>query len=270
MGSSEEGGIEEKDEASPTPDDGKKRRKRKRKRKAKEDAVDGKHDDDHQADESQTKKDGDIPAVDQKKTSEVDRTVYVEGIPFVAQPQQVKDFFQNGITGADSNLIVECRLPVWHDSGRLRGYGHIVFDTVEHYDCALKLSGKYLMNRYIAVQPAKKPKEHDGPTSEPSNKLMLHNLAYDATEEDIDAVMNKFGEISKGGIRIVRHSGTNQSKGFCYVEYEELESAKAAANARIQILGRSCRVDFDHGRVRGSFRTADRKLWQKEYGSKNE
>jgi hypothetical protein len=43
----------------------------------------------------------------------------------------------------------------------------------------------------------------------------------------------------------------------------------AAPPATIQIKGRHCRLDYDHGRVRGSFRTADRKLWQKEYGSNN-
>lgn len=242
----------------------KKRRKRKRKRKK----ID--EDEDSGAAEELFVV---ATASDETKSMEVDRTVYVEGIPFTATPDMVKQFFIDG----GCKDITDIRLPVWHDSGRLRGYGHVVFESLDSHTRALEsLSGKYIQGRYLTIQPAVKPKvaatiEVPASTTEPSKTLMLHNLSYMATEEDVQAVMEKFGTIARGGVRVVRHSGSLQSKGFCYVEFADMQVAVEVMTTTtpIQILGRPCRIDYDHGRVRGSFRTADRKLWQKEYGSTN-
>ena len=233
----------------------KKKRKRKRKRKVATEVGD-----DDGEDNSTNKKDDDEG--EKKKVDELDRTVHVTGFPFSATVEDVRKFF--GDEG-----IVECRLPVWQDSGRLRGYGHIVFDNAQLYEAALAKSGQYLQKRYLVVSPAKRPKEVQSTpvTSLPSKTVALHNLSYTAMEEDIEGVMEKFGLIVDGGVRVVRHSSTGQSKGFGYVQYEEIESAQAAVKAApVQIAGRACRLDYDHGRVKGSFRTRDRTLWQKEYG----
>lgn len=253
----------EKEEVRKEPDSsetGKKKRKRKRKRKAQTEGED---------DGNETK-DTTVDAVDaeeQTKLDQLDRTVYVEGIPFHVKEADVRQFFGN-------DGIVECRLPVFQDTGRLMGYGHVVLDSKESYDAALAKSGEYLERRYLKVEPAKRPKNHAAEpgsnNSEPSATVALHNLAYSAVEEDVQQVMEKFGLIVEGGVRVVRHSGTGQSKGFGYVEYESIESAKAAVTAApIRISGRPCRMDYDHGRVKGSFRMADRTLWQQKFGKKS-
>ena len=215
--------------------------------------------------------DEDVVQAAKKKAAQVDRTVYVEGIPFAATPDQVRQFFVDaGLTD-----LVDLRLPVWQDSGRLRGYGHVVFESENSYRKALtELSGKYLLGRYLTLQPAHKPKDvvadaAGSTSSKPSKTIVLHNLSYKATEQDIEpVVVSQFGEVAAGGVRVVRHSGGDQqqSKGFAYVEFQNVEAAVSAVQAGITIKGRPCRIDYDHGRVRGSFRTADRKLWQKEYG----
>ena len=136
------------------------------------------------------------------------------------------------------------------------------------------MSGKYLQGRYLTIQPANKPKDSTtttttttAPLSEPSRTVVLHNLSYQASEDDIETVMKEYGTITAGGVRVVRHSGTSNSKGLAFVSYETLEAAKKAVqDTTIVIMDRTCRLDYDHGRVRGSFRTADRKLWHKEYG----
>ena len=232
-----------------------------------------------------------------KKTLEVNRTIYLEGIPFSCTQDDVCDFFaQHGLT---AEQLSDVRLPVWQDSGRLRGYGHIVFSTVETQQKALQLNGKYLGQRFLTIQPAQAPKStYDGvggpsgndsliidPTVNPSRTLILNNLSYTATEDDIRLVMEPYGTIADGGIRVVRHSQTGRSKGFAYVEYVQQDDAirvmkyycsslqnnnskgnNTTTTTRGFVIGsRSCRMDYDHGRVRGSFRTADRKLWHKEY-----
>lgn len=248
------------EEAQEDGTEGKKKRHRKRKRKRKTD------DEQQQQPKNEEKsKDKDAPEEDER-AAQVDRTVFVEGIPFTASPQDVKDFFIQH----DLKDLEECRLPVWQDSGRLRGYGHIVFESVESKEKAKTLSGKYLKDRYLTITEAKKPKDQhrSESTSAPSRTLLVANLSYEATEEDIEKVMEKFGTIVDGGVRVVRHSAEHRrSKGFAYVEFEDIETATAVMKERIEILNRPCRTDYDHGRIKGSFRTASGRFWNKEHRS---
>jgi nucleolin len=197
----------------------------------------------------------------------------VEGIPYSCTVDQVRAFFATH--GIAAEAIKECRLPVWPDTGRLRGYGHVVLASVQLYQKALLLSGKHLDKRYLTLQPANAPKAtfHDTkPKQEPSNTLILNNLSYDATEDDIETVLKKFGRIADGGLRLVRHNATKRSRGFCYVEFVNRESATkafASPTNSIIILKRPCRVDYDGGGVTSSFRTSTGRLWQKQYGKKN-
>jgi RNA recognition motif-containing protein len=65
-----------------------------------------------------------------------DRTIYVEGLPYAATEQDIRDFFEP--CGSIQNI----RLPRWHDSGRLRGYGHVEFHNSKSVKKALELDGK--------------------------------------------------------------------------------------------------------------------------------
>mmetsp|Transcript_12096 Transcript_12096/g.26696 ORF Transcript_12096/g.26696 Transcript_12096/m.26696 type:complete len:347 (-) Transcript_12096:136-1176(-) len=291
-------------------DDTNTKRKRKRKRKRKDKADNGDDDDKKDGEDAATTTttaadDGNDLEEHRTKTAQVHRTLYLEGLPFSYQRQQVLDFFaEHEITD-----VVDLRLPVWQDSGRLRGYGHLVVQSPEDYDKALSLSGRALpgSHRYVTIQPAQAPKSptssgghgtmdnQNAATANPSRTVMLHNLSYQATEEDIQAVLervfsqqlhdnnnnnkkNKSLELSRGGIRVVRHSATGHSKGFAYVEFVQQDDAvalvqhcqqKNSSSGGLVVHGRACRIDYDHGRVRGSFRTADRTLWHKEYNNNN-
>jgi len=268
-------------------DDKQQKRRRKRKRKRKNDKSE-EEDKDAGKEETSTAD----PALDhsdaQKKTREVDRTVYMEGIPFSASREHVIAFFTSN--GISDDKLTDVRLPVWQDSGRLRGYGHIVLATDTDYQAALALNRKYMGQRYVTIQAAQAPKasSFEGATGQlvdpninPSRTLILNNLSYDASEDDIQAMFeelypNKELDIAEGGIRVVRHSHTGRSKGFAYVEFVKQEDAiQVVQNVQnrqklLIVCHRACRVDYDHGRVRGSFRTADRKLWHKEYNNSNQ
>jgi nucleolin len=268
--------AEEKEEIEDDAGEGdetKGKRKRKRKRKAKQTDTEGAEAGEATGEVDNTSADV-LGKVDMTKTNQVDRTVFVEGIPYVCAEQDVRDFF----IGHGVEDIEELRLPVWQDSGRLRGYGHVVFATQESHQKAIQeCSGKYLKNRYLSVKPAAAPKGPNDPSKEhhkpaenvkPSKTIMLQNLSYEATEEDITPVMEHFGKTVSGGIRVVRHSSTQRSKGFAYVEFESVESATAAYECKqaIAVQGRPCRVDYDHGRMKGSYRGASGNLWEKEFG----
>lgn len=65
-----------------------------------------------------------------------DKTVYIEGLPYDSTESDIKTFFES------CGDIQSVRLPKWHDSGRLRGYGHVQFHTAECVQKALDLDGE--------------------------------------------------------------------------------------------------------------------------------
>ena len=120
-------------------EDGTKTRKRKRKRKSKATAQ----------------PEDDKPSSDPDAPDATSRTVFIEGLPFTSSPSNVRYFFeQHGCSD-----IVEMRLPTWQDSGRLRGFGHVVFNSLETREKALsEVNGKELGGRYVTVQVANAPR----------------------------------------------------------------------------------------------------------------
>lgn len=63
-------------------------------------------------------------------------TVYVEGLPFTATDEEVIKFF------SECGSVKSVRLPRWHDSNRLRGYGHVEFHNSSDAAKAFELDGE--------------------------------------------------------------------------------------------------------------------------------
>jgi nucleolin len=235
---------------------GKRKRKRKRKKKVQE-----------------TEKTKENEQSERLDLDPVECTVYVEGIPFDSKPDQVREFFVSN----DVSEVLELRLPTWQDSGRLRGYGHVLFGSKKSYEKALALSGKHLGKRYLTIEPANTPKnggsqssvpDSDEPPPKDCQTLFVTNLPYGATEEEISNVFEKHGEIAEDGVRIARNSVTRQSKGFCYIDFCSPKDAQnvvqAATKKNLSVTGRVVRLDYDTGRMKGSYRAESGRLWAKE------
>ena len=262
----------QKEEAAANNDDNgeegeeKKKRKRKRNRKKKTDTTDAENVNE--------------PEADAAKLTSVEHTVFIEGLPFTSSEEQIRAFF----TDLGCSDILQLRLPVWQDSGRLRGFGHVVFASSETRTRALssEVNGKELGGRYITVKEANAPRAgttigaalggrpvREQPTG--CKTVFVRNLPYTATEEDILESFRVCGKILDGGVRIARNHSTGQSKGFGYVEYKNEEGAlasvqKAAKPFGLQVQGRPVFVDYDEGTMKNSFRGGDGKLWAKEHG----
>jgi nucleolin len=97
-----------------------------------------------------------------EKSPMVEGTVYVEGISYDADDSDVITFFEQ--VGKVSSL----RMPRWHDSGKPRGYAHVVFADSAHVPLAMKqLNNQRLMGRYLKVALPNAPKVvGGGPKSE--------------------------------------------------------------------------------------------------------
>lgn len=167
----------------------------------------------------------------------------------------------------------------WQDSGRLRGFGHAVFDTTESRNKALKeLNGKHLKNRYLKIEEAKDRGGAGASAGQPRPQpdgcrtIFVKNMPYRGiTETDVEEVFRSCGKIVEAGVRLTRNYQTKELKGFGYIEFKNPEGAFAAvqraAKGGLLLKGRAVRVDYEEGKMKGSFRNAEGNLWQKEHGS---
>ena len=261
---------DEGDDAAANEGKPKRKRKRKRKTKSGDDAADGSNND------NSTNAPTDADAA---KFNSMEHTVFIEGLPFTSSEDEVRSFFaEHGC-----NDILQLRLPTWQDSGRLRGFGHVVFASTETRTRALsdEVNRKEMGGRYITIKEANAPRA--GTTAgavlggearaQPKGckTLYIRNLPYEASEEQILETFQVCGKIVEGGVRVVRDHVRGQSKGFGYVEYKNEEGAlsavqKASKPFGLTVLKRPVFVDYDEGSMKGSFRDREGKLWSKEHG----
>lgn len=150
-----------------------------------------------------------------------DRTIYIQGLPFSATEDDVRKLFE------PCGNIVSIRLPRWHDSGRIKGYGHVEFQGSSSAAKALDLSGEYINDRYITVDRPQTPRSIQAQESgkvvveKPvgCRRIFVKNLPYEVKEEEIREAFKVFGPITN--IRLAMWGHTGNLKGglttYCVV-----------------------------------------------------
>lgn len=178
------------------------------------------------------------------KSASASRTVFVDGVPYVWSKEKVGQHFQN------CGEILEVRAPTWQDSGRLRGYAHIVFATEAAWKKALKMDGESVgkKGRYLKIEPAKEEAQAapiPAAQLEGQCRLFVKNLPYDVTESELGTLFGEHGKVK--GVRVPTSFG--RSKGFAYIEFAWPDGLKAAVTARPPpaLRGRTLHLDVDAG-----------------------
>ena len=62
-----------------------------------------------------------------------------------------------------------------------------------------------------------------------ATKLFVGKLSFDTTNDSLQALFAQYGKVASA--QVVMDRGTNQSKGFGFVEMEDQAEAQAAINA---------------------------------------
>jgi nucleolin len=196
-------------------------------------------------------------------------TVYVEGIPYRASEGDLVTHFSS------CGTVREVRMPRYQDSGKPRGYAHVVFDDEAALKKALKLDGQYLFNRYLSIRRAEAPRAVELALKEKtqnSNKkaikgcrtVFIKQLPYEVEEETVREALAPCGMITSIRLPIWNH--TKKLKGFGYVEFSSEDEALAAARrSGMKIGDRMVLISLDApgSAPKASFRQRDGQYWNK-------
>lgn len=93
-----------------------------------------------------------------------------------------------------------------------------------------------------------KPRENKNCTDNANNTLFVSNLPPDVTEKDILYEFSPFGKVKK--VNLVRDPITNQTRPYCFVEYETDAGFRNAYNHRNKFyIKKPLLVDFERART---------------------
>ena len=137
-------------------------------------------------------------------------------------------------------------MPKYQDSGRSRGYAHVVFSSKAQYEKTLARSGEHMGSRYLTIARAKGVNQASQPpptTHIPigSKTVFVKNLPYDCTQEQITDLFSSCGVVTD--VRMVYNWALKHFKGFAYVDYRDSGSVKKAMNKITTMQGRKLLID---------------------------
>ncbi|GAY60256.1 hypothetical protein CUMW_200540 [Citrus unshiu] len=136
----------------------------------------------------------------------------------------------------------------------LVSYRYIEFYDVMSVPMAIALSGQLLLGQPVMVKPSEAEKNlvqsntsaggtATGPYGAIDRKLYVGNLHFNMTETQLRKLFEPFGPVEL--VQLPLDTETGQCKGFGFVQFAQLEHAKAAQsalNGKLEIVGRTLKV----------------------------
>lgn len=152
--------------------------------------------------------------------------------------------------------VESARVQMDRNTGKSRGFGYVNFVDAASVDKALEtMQGAEIDGRPVNLDRSSQVSKEAGrekranafgdneASGPPTSTLFVGNLSWDSTE---DTVWETFGEHGVKGVRLPTDRETGRPKGFGYVEFENVDGAKAAYETLkgTEIDGRAIRMDY--------------------------
>jgi nucleolin len=191
--------------------------------------------------------------------------LFVAGLPDSISEDVLKQLFE-----ATGGKVVGVSLPKDRTTGRPRGFGFVTLATPAEAQAARDaLDGSMQAGRSISVRPFQaEPPKRDGAMGgprpggagggpggfrgpgggqAPDRTLYVGNLPYDATQEEVQALVN--GVVADGVVRVhLPTDADGRKRGFGFVTMASADAAKTAADAlrTADLRGRRLIVNLAH------------------------
>jgi RNA recognition motif-containing protein len=188
--------------------------------------------------------------------------LFVAGLPDSISEEVLKQLFE-----ATGGKVVSVSLPKDRTTGRPRGFGFVTLSTPGEAQAARDaLDGAMQAGRSISVRPfqAEPPKRDaggprtggppgargpggGGPAQAPDRTLYVGNLPYDATQEEVQGLINTAAPDSVVRVHLPMDAD-GRKRGFGFVTMASAEVAKSAADAlrTADLRGRRLVVNLAH------------------------
>jgi RNA recognition motif-containing protein len=172
--------------------------------------------------------------------------LFVAGLPDSISEDVLKQLFE-----ATGGKVVSVSLPKDRTTGRPRGFGFVTLSTPQEAQAARDaLDGSMQAGKSISVRPfqAEPPKRGDAPggprgpgggppprgpggaAQAPDRTLYVGNLPYDATQEEVQVLVNS--AVADSVVRVhLPMDADGRKRGFGFVTMASAEAAKTAADA---------------------------------------
>ncbi len=193
--------------------------------------------------------------------AEDSRKLFVAGLPDSVSEDVLRQLFE-----ATGGTVAEVTLPKDRTTGRPRGFGFVTMSTQDEANSAREaLHGSFQGGRSISVRPfesAPPKREAGGPPSaggprsaggaameSPDRKIYVGNLPYDATPEEVEAVVNATG--AGPVVRVIMPADPDgRKRGFAFAYMPSAESARSALDLLrgAEVRGRRLVVNPAHDR----------------------
>lgn len=152
-------------------------------------------------------------------------TLFVGSLPLQYSEQTVRDALDK-VFPPFVNVTLKTGPPPECTS---RGFCFVQFETHATAEQARKIViGTQILGRYLSVgwADALPSPEEEQRLLAKTTTLYVNNVNTTVTEDQLQALFQQFGEVSK--CRIVRNTSTNESRGIAFVEFQERESCESA------------------------------------------
>jgi len=198
-------------------------------------------------------------------------TLFVKNLNFVTTDADLRQHFET--CGEVFSASVATKKDPRTKEVLSMGFGFITFKKKASSEKALKtMQHSRLADHCLELKRSEragskggKTEESKGSIEKPSTKLLVRNIPFQATKEEVTAIFKTFGELS--AVRLPRKmAGTGDHRGFAFVEFNALSDAKAAFKSLVHsthLYGRRLVVEFASGDSSlEEMRSKTRKQWE--------